>query len=118
MATLLTLFDFGDGTTSTETRSQTNIAPQALFMLNSRFVSERSGSLARRLLETETADAARIRRAWRIVLGRDPKPEQIQDALKYILNFPANAPGDNARVIAWSSFCRALIASNDFMYVH
>ena len=42
LATLLTLFDFGDGTTSTEIRAQTNVAPQALFMMNSKFVAERA----------------------------------------------------------------------------
>jgi hypothetical protein len=118
LSTLLTLFDFGDGTTSTEARSQTNIAPQALFMMNSKFVHERSGSLARRLLESETEDASRIRRAWRVTLGRDPNAQEIKTGLDYVHNFPAKAVNDDTRLLAWSSFCRTLIASNDYLYVH
>ena len=118
LSTLLTLFDFGDATTSTDTRSQTNIAPQALFMMNSKFVAERSRALARQLLEREITTENRVRRAWRIVLGRDPEPEELRVGLGYASNFPGKAQNDDAELLAWSSFCRALIASNDFIYVH
>ena len=39
---VLNLFDFGDATTPGEGRSQTNVAPQALFMMNSDFVAEQA----------------------------------------------------------------------------
>jgi hypothetical protein len=118
LATLLNLFDFGDATTSTETRSQTNIAPQALFMLNSKFVAERSSSLARHVLADQDTVAGRIRRTWRIVLGHDPNPQELERSREYIRNFPVNPSNGDSRLLAWSSFCRALIASNDFIYVH
>jgi hypothetical protein len=118
LSTLLTLFDFGDATTSTDTRSQTNIAPQALFMMNSKFVAERSQSLARQLLEREATAENRVRRAWRVVLGRDPEPDELRAALEYAGNFPGKTQDEDADLLAWSSFCRALIASNDFIYVH
>lgn len=118
LATLFTLYDFGDATTSTEIRSQTNVAPQALFMMNSKFVTERSKSLAQSLLKSETSDEQRIGRAWFTVLGREPEKDEVAASLQYIARFPAKPADDSGRLLAWSSLCRALIASNDFIYVH
>ncbi len=118
LSTLLTLFDFGDGTTSTDIRSETNVAPQALFMMNSNFVAERSQSLAGKLLKSYTSDTDRIDRAWWAVLGRLPEPQEKTAAMEYIRKFPAKSSDDQARMLAWSSYCRALIASSDFIYVH
>jgi hypothetical protein len=118
LSTLLTLFDFGDGTTSNELRSQTNIAPQALYMMNGAFVAERSRSLAQTLLRGETSDEHRVSRAWYAVLGRAPNDEESNTSLRYVREFPATARDDEARLLAWSSLCRTLIASNDFVYLH
>jgi hypothetical protein len=118
LATLLTLYDFGDATTSTESRSQTNVAPQALFMMNSKFVTERSRSLAQMLLKSETADELRVKRAWFTVLGREPEARELRDSLEYVKGFPVKTSDDDARLMAWSSLCRTLVASNDFIYVH
>jgi hypothetical protein len=59
---LLNLFDFGDATTSTGKRMLTNVAPQALFMMNSGFVSERARNLAA-ALDDKQASLARAARA-------------------------------------------------------
>jgi len=118
LPSLLNLFDFGDGTTSNETRSQTNVAPQALFMMNSAFVAERARSLAQKLLRNDTNDTQRIERAWMAVLGREPESEETRSALEYVARFPSKAAGDEARLEAWSSLCRSLVASNDFIYIH
>jgi hypothetical protein len=118
LSTLLTLFDFGDGTTSTEIRAQTNVAPQALFMMNSKFVAERARSLAKLLLQSDTVDDARVSRAWYKVLGREPSKDELEDSLGYLERFPAKSSDDAGRLLAWSSLCRTLIASNDFLYLH
>ena len=115
---LLTLFDFGDATTSNESRAETNVAPQALYMMNSAFVAQRAESLAKQLLSGEAGDAQRVERAWFRILGRRPEPAETQLALDYVTKFPAPAAGDAARLAAWSSVCRSLAASNDFIYVH
>src|SRR5436190_19320005 len=106
LSTLLTLFDFGDATTSTETRSQTNVAPQSLFMMNSAFVAERSHSLAEKLLQSETADTARVNRAWFTVIGRPAERDEIDASLDYIRRFPVAATNKEARLLAWLSLCR------------
>jgi hypothetical protein len=111
LPSLLNLFDFGDATTSGEGRSQTNVAPQALFMMNSEFVRDRAAGLMR-LLEPVPEDRARVERAcWR-VLGRAPNPVDLAPALDYIRRFPGE------RSLAWTSYYRTLMASNEFLYVH
>jgi cytochrome c553 len=117
LPSLFTQFDFGDATTSNETRTQTNVAPQALFMMNSQFVAERTRSMAQKLLRTERDDARRVERAWFAVLGRRPEPKEAKEALRYIDEFPTGGD-DGGRLRAWASWCRTLVASNDFIYVH
>jgi hypothetical protein len=117
LSTLFTLFDFGDATTSTEIRKQTNVAPQALYMMNSKFVTERSRALASKLLKSGTDDAGRVREAWETVLGRAPAAGEVQGSLAYMAGFPKLPGNDEGRLLAWASLCRTLIASNDFIYV-
>jgi hypothetical protein len=114
LPSLLNLYDFGDATTSNESRTQTNVAPQALYMMNSKFVAERARALAQKLLPTGAGDATRLRSAWFIVLGREPDAQEMKSALNYLDRFPG---GEN-REMAWASLARTLVASNDFMYVH
>ncbi len=118
LPTLLNLFDFGDATTSNEARMQTNVAPQALYMMNSKFVAERARSLAQKLLAENLDDERRIERAWMLVLGRRPRAEEIRTARDYMSGFPGQLAGDSSRLMTWASFCRTLVASNDFIYVH
>ncbi|MBK9167134.1 MAG: PSD1 domain-containing protein [Bryobacterales bacterium] len=118
LASVLNLFDFGDATTSNEARTQTNVAPQALYMMNSAFVDERARTLAKQLLRGDSADERRIERAWMAVLGREPTPEEAAAARDYLARFPARSDDDSGRELAWTSLCRTLVASNDFLYVH
>ena len=61
LPSVLTLFDFGDATTPGEGRSQTNVAPQALYMMNGEFVAARARSLAEQLLaDTALEDDGRV----------------------------------------------------------
>jgi len=118
LATMLNLFDFGDATTSNEARMATNVAPQALYMMNSKFVSERTKSLAVKLLAEEPDEANRIERAWVLVVGRKPSAVEVEEARRYISSFPGKPDNSEGRLLAWSSFCRTLVGSNDFIYVH
>jgi len=104
LPSLLTLFDFGDATTTGEGRSRTNVAPQALYMMNSKFVADRARGLAKLVAASE--ESGRVERLYLMTLGRLPEPEEAREALEY------------ARRVSWESLCRALIASNDFVYVN
>jgi hypothetical protein len=120
LPSLLTLFDFGDATSPGEGRSQTNVAPQALYMMNSEFVARQAGSLAKQLLsDAALDDAGRIRQAYYRAQSRPPRDEEVRSALEYIRHFPGKRDiPEQDRLLAWTSFCRTLVASNDFLYVH
>ena len=117
LPTLFSLFDFGDAAISNEQRTQTNVAPQALYMMNSEFVAERAGALASKLLaDNSLNDAERVQRAHMVVLNRPAVADRIDAALSYVAGFPAGEQPDG-RLLAWTSLCRTLIASNDFLFL-
>jgi hypothetical protein len=115
LPTLLNLYDFGDATTVQGRRIATNVAPQALFMMNSAFVTDRSRRLAESVLAAEADDRQRLRRVFLRAVNREPAAEDLDAAMTYIARFEAAYGG--AKLDAWQSFCRALLASNEFIYV-
>ena len=115
---LLSLFDFGDATTSSGERLQTNVAPQALFMLNSQFVETRSRRLAQLLLNgPHSSDRERLKLAHLKTLSRYPQSEELDQALEYIQGFQNHLPGAESRLDGWQSYCKDLLSSNAFIYV-
>ena len=117
LPTLLNLFDFGDAVTSLGKRPVTNVAPQALFMMNSEFVARRASNLAQRLLGSVPGeDAERARRAHLAVLTREPSGAEVDSALSYVAQLMERYPEASERD-AWASYCRILLASNEFLYI-
>ncbi len=118
LPTLLNLFDFGDATTPTGKRQLTNVATQALFWMNSEFLTDRSVNVAKSLLENKTLnDEARIADAWQRILNRQADTDETGQALKYLATFRQKISGADAEPKAWQSLCRVLMSSNDFVYV-
>ncbi|MFN8007746.1 MAG: PSD1 and planctomycete cytochrome C domain-containing protein [Terriglobia bacterium] len=118
LATVLNLFDFGDATTSNEARLPTNVAPQALYMMNSKFVSERMDALANKLLADDSEVRRRIEHAWILLLARRPSTAELEEARQYVAGFPGKSDNSEERRMSWSSLCHSLAASNDFIYVY
>ncbi len=116
LPTLLNLFDFGDATTLTGKRQLTNVATQALFWLNSNFPTDRSIEITKALLSEKT-NADRVSTAYLRILNRPASAQEIASGLQYLEAFKQKFAGDKAEAKAWQSFCRILMASNDFIYV-
>ena len=73
LPTFFALFDFGDAVSTGGSRTRSNVATQALFMLNSTFVEERARGWAKYLLsEKDINDVRRIERAFWTALTRRP----------------------------------------------
>ena len=117
LPTLLNLFDFGDATTTQGKRADTNVAPQALFMMNSEFVAKRARNLAADLLDDDRTASDKIERAYLITVNRRPRADEVDGALTYIDNVKKKFGESFSDKDAWGSFCRILLASNDFIYV-
>jgi Protein of unknown function (DUF1553)/Protein of unknown function (DUF1549) len=128
-------FDAPDTQTACPTRSASTHALQSLVMLNSDFTTGRAKALAGRLYRESTGTSARVTRAYRIVLARDPRPQEREQALEFIasqtqrlqqrartsepLASPAPAPtgADPAEAAAWVDFTLAMLNRNEFLYI-
>ena len=114
---MLQLFDFGDPNSLTARRTNTTVAPQALFMLNSEFVLRQARHLAQRLEEDCSEDSDRIRRAYELCLGRPASEEELQRAQMLLQVVQQENSGPEQEMVAWTMFCQAMFSLNEFMYV-
>ncbi len=119
----LELFDFADPNMVSGARDVTTVAPQALFMLNNKFVTAHAQALAYRVAtQAIRTDAGRVDLAYELTLGRPATSSERDRTSSYINNYlrdPAATRGktaEKARVDAWASFCQALLASAAFRY--
>lgn len=118
LPTLLNLFDFGDATSMQGKRQLTNVSTQALFWLNSEFLTDQSATLSKSLLSDSTLnDTTRIESLYLRVLNRQAEKEEVDQALKYLAGFKQKFTEEHADLKAWQSLCRVVMASNDFLYV-
>lgn len=84
LSPFMTVFDLADSTQPCEQRDASNVAPQALALLNNDFVHEQSDALAERLLLQGRSPAAQVQAAWRIALGRRPSASEQRAALEHL----------------------------------
>jgi hypothetical protein len=104
-------FDFADPSLVTGRRTTSTVAPQALFMMNNPFVVEQAKHAAARLLaEPHADDVARVTRAYRLALGREPTAGEREVAAKFLA-----AQKDPKQ--AWATLFQALFASADFRFL-
>ena len=103
----LALFDFPNPNVTGEQRTATATALQQLYFLNSSFVDARAKALANRM-ENQPNDAARIRNAYRAVLGREPDAQELKLSLDFLKS------GRDQ----WLHFAKALLSSNEFLFVN
>ena len=119
MPTLLTLFDFADPSASIAARPKSSVAPQGLYFMNSDFVEQRARALADHLLQLDGVDdSSRIERAYWIALTRKPESKEVDEMLDYISEYPSHEDAPDGRLDSWQSFCRLLLASNEYNYVN
>jgi hypothetical protein len=102
---MLALFDFPNPNSTSEQRMETTVPLQKLFFMNSPFVIEQSTALAARVTGN---DDQRISAIYRLVLQRDPTPEERKLGHEFI--------GGNAN--AWPEYTQVLLSSNEFTYLN
>ena len=121
---VLAVFDFAEPTLVVAGRETTNVPSQALFMMNSPFVTAQSRALAKRLLAmTQYDHGQRIIMAYMLTLSRPPTPAEAARSEQYLTAFTPHsdsaaspAPGASAET-AWATFCQALFACAEFRYL-
>jgi cytochrome c553 len=117
-------FDLPDPSVPNGDRNSTVIAPQALFMMNSTLVLKSTRAMAQRLLNRKDLDdAGRIREAYERALARPAQAKDVDRALTFVTRIekalePKETDATRRHLAAWTSFCKALLASNEFIYVN
>jgi hypothetical protein len=120
MYEVFTAFDLPDPSVPQGDRDSTIVAPQALFMLNGNVVLKHSRQMAEMLMTKVRDDDARVRLAYERALSRPPTQKEIQQAIAFVDRIAkalAESPKD-ARERAWQSLCKALLASNEFIFLN
>ena len=125
-------FDAPDTQSACPQRTVSSHALQALVLLNGDFAAGRAKALAGRVFrEAPPEDLARVTLAYKVVLGRDPRPHEIDLARAFLasqsellrgrvpLARPSFVPEgvDDALAAAWVDFALAMLNRNEFLYV-
>jgi mono/diheme cytochrome c family protein len=100
----LEVFDAPDSNLSCPERGRSTTAPQSLTLLNAEEVMAAAKATAARLEREAAAGDERIRRAYRLALGRGPTERELALARRFLEASPL------------SEFCRALFNLNAFVY--
>jgi len=120
---VLQIFDFAEPSMLVGHRQITNVPTQALYLMNSKFVTQQADALAERLLGDASLDnRARVSQAFESVLSRPATGGEIERALAFVQHASdqlavAGADADQISLQVWSGFCQALFGSAEFRYV-
>ena len=107
------LFDAANPDASTEKRTASTVAPQALMFLNHPWVQEQAKHLAGRLArEVPQDETARIERAYRLLFGRGPVDAEVAVAKQIVAAGDPAVPGSG-----WIDLAHVLLCSNEFIYL-
>jgi hypothetical protein len=118
----MALFDGPDPNKTTDNRRVSTVALQALFMMNSEFIRDTSTAFADRLMTYSSDVDQRLIYAWQVALGRNPTSGELADAEHYLQQYAAELKSagtaqDESEMLAWASFSRALLSSNEFLFI-
>ncbi|QDT90290.1 DUF1553 domain-containing protein [Gimesia algae] len=120
---VLQAFDFADPSVLSGNRVHTTVAPQALFMMNSKFIMQNTEDFAESILhETHLEGPAKVNRIYERVFGRPATEKETTQALAYLNLYrrelaALELPADQKELRTWQSLCRVLISSNEFLFV-
>ena len=122
---LMQAFDGPDAQASCGRRENTTVAPQALALLNDKFVRARAIDFAQRVGQEASAEPeAQVRLAWRLALGREPSAGELESGTAFIntrlqqrSTREPGKPETDLQNLALADFCQAIFALNEFIYV-
>ena len=118
---LLGLFDSPDTNSSTSTRNSTTVPAQALFLMNSKFISDQAHALAVRMAKASEDETQRIQWIYQHLFARVITTEELHEIREFLAayrNAPVTAPISSAAApTEYQALCRVLITSNEFFFI-
>jgi hypothetical protein len=115
----LGLFDGADPNATTPDRQVTTVPTQSLFFLNDPFFHRQAERLADRVLE-QADGPARLEALYRLACQRAPGPSDRATAEAFLARYSAElagVPAGERPRAAWAALARAVLASNEFLYL-
>lgn len=113
---MFTDFDMADTDNSCPVRFTTTVPTQALAMMNSEFVHEKAKALADRLERENPGDLqAQIKRAFELVLSRDPDESEVALSIGFIGKMKSESK--LSPELALQRFCIGVFSFNEFFYL-
>lgn len=118
----LATFDAADTNVATGQRSETTTPIQALWLMNNPECHAQARGFASRILALHADDPQRVRHAHALLLGRPPDDQEINLALQFIqgcTETSSETPSSprETRQLAWASYLRTMLCSNEFLHV-
>jgi hypothetical protein len=105
-------FDYPDSSMPIDCRSNTVVAPQALFFMNAPFVDRAAERLATELSRSLPDLDARVREAFRRALARTPDARERERSRDFLADLERSGLGSDA---ALARLCHALLSTNEFV---
>ncbi len=122
---ILEMFDAPAMEPNCQKRNSSTVAPQALMLMNSKFITQyMEGFTDRVLKEAGNKTEAQIVLAWKLAYGSEPSPSDLKNANSFVLEqtelFKKSLPKKSkkpAQYYAVATLCQALLSSNAFLYI-
>jgi len=108
---VLELFDFAEPSLVTGERENTNVPTQALYLMNSQFVTERATAFAKQLKKETSQPEEQVNLAFRLCFSREPAPEELVRASDF-LSQPVNTMDESFGVL--EAFSQAMLSTAEF----
>ena len=118
----LALFDGADPSSSTGVRLPSTTPLQALFVMNDPLAHAESTKFATRAMSMGLDETTRIAAAHQLAWNRPPTSDELQASTEFLDLYRARlaelkTPPDQVDLKAWSALARALLSSNEFVFV-
>lgn len=105
-------FDFANADTSTARRVATTVPQQALFAMNSEFVTTTTAGVTAQVQKAGPDVRDQIAQTYSIVLGRQPSPDELELSRQFL-----SAAGPVEIQLSLEQFVQTLLMTNEFMFV-
>ncbi len=118
----LALFDGADPSSSTAVRQPSTTPLQALFVMNGSLAHGAASKFAERVTAASPDDVARITAAYQLALNRAPSDDESRESIEFVQTYRTRlssigSPKETIEPRVWSAFSRALLSSNEFVFV-
>lgn len=114
-----TLFDFPNAASPVGKRDTTTIATQALWMMNSPFITKHAQNVAKQLQGLKSREA--IEELYLRLFGREAREHEIEKGVEFLQQWHRLSDEEErrqtGRLCHIAAYCQVLMASNEYLYL-